>query len=1012
MAYHTDIQRADGLLYGGAVWSGTGLVFDVSAGRFRKDGAEYDAGPDQVTLSASDPEYGRFDVIAYDVDGNVVVIEGDTSSDPVKPEIDFETQQEITFVYVGPGATEPEDITTTAIYLEDDGVPTEWDGVVTAAGTLVLNSTNGEYSGTKSIEGTGVQSGDRIDFNAYTPENIASIGVLELWVKPKAFFFGSRTIQVAFYFAGVRVSDWININQYGFDSSDIQYQLISIPNTAFNFTSVNVDALRIESKGTGADIGFFIDQIQIQSGVDINDVNSGQGHFTVINQSQAFQVQIGDNMEVLSSDNSLSFDLSAGKIDMSVEIDNIVSFVNGLTKVGSNVKLGGTLTEDTTINFANFDLNFTNVDNFKINSTLLHVDADAASVGINVSPGSGVKLKVRGTSSAREMTFADAGVFSVNSDFSTPIQFVGSASNMQVLLQSSGGGWYQYISSDGSYNLRPSGFGTTVFHMDLGVALTNQLYLKSDGSIQMAGYGGGTKTGTPATLATWNASGVLIEATYNPIDELDDLSDAYKSANNFFLGHNGGSVGGSDSNNTGVGIGALDALNASTGNNNTALGSFALSSNTSGDNNTAVGRNALRDNVAGQANIAVGFEALLLNTGSYNLAVGSSALEDNTTGERNAGIGYRALANNTIGTSNIAIGYTALEDNTDGDSNIAIGSLALKDSISADSNIAIGVQALTVNTTGSENLAIGGSALASNVGGQSNVAIGHQAMINNVGSHANTAVGYNALQRHNSSASTINTYNTAFGYQAMFGSATPANNIGVRNTALGASALVAFTSGGNNVAIGYAAGDNLTTASRNILIGSGVDSDSSDDYINIGNVIYGDMGTSTATGTNDAILTIDGGLTIGNTLTLSDYGSGGRTGAIAYLAGFTAAGQVIEYAISSLPSVDPEVVATDSAVSTTVNLSSVSTGHHIYLANCTTANIVYSLPDATLSTATLTFKKIDVTVNTPVLDGSSTQTVEGVEEFEGFFDQGDTVTIASDGSNWRIISSHYSNFGS
>ena len=39
------------------------------------------------------------------------------------------------------------------------------------------------------------------------------------------------------------------------------------------------------------------------------------------------------------------------------------------------------------------------------------------------------------------------------------------------------------------------------------------------------------------------------------------------------------------------------------------------------------------------------------------------------------------------------------------------------------------------------------------------------------------------------------------------------------------------------------------------------------DYLNIGNAIYGDMGTSTATGTDDAAITIDGDLAVNDDIT-------------------------------------------------------------------------------------------------------------------------------------------------
>jgi hypothetical protein len=51
------------------------------------------------------------------------------------------------------------------------------------------------------------------------------------------------------------------------------------------------------------------------------------------------------------------------------------------------------------------------------------------------------------------------------------------------------------------------------------------------------------------------------------------------------------------------------------------------------------------------------------------------------------------------------------------------------------------------------------------------------------------------------------------------------------------------TEGRNNTALGYAAGDNLTTGSNNIIIGANIDAPlaTGDNQLNIGNAIYGNL---------------------------------------------------------------------------------------------------------------------------------------------------------------------------
>lgn len=85
-------------------------------------------------------------------------------------------------------------------------------------------------------------------------------------------------------------------------------------------------------------------------------------------------------------------------------------------------------------------------------------------------------------------------------------------------------------------------------------------------------------------------------------------------------------------------------------------------------------------------------------------------------------------------------------------------------------------------------------------------------------------------------------YNTFIGESA---GATSGNSTATTdaNTALGYQTLNALTTGKNNIAIGYQAGDLNTTGDDNILIGYDVDAPlaTTSDYLNIGNLIYGDL---------------------------------------------------------------------------------------------------------------------------------------------------------------------------
>lgn len=177
--------------------------------------------------------------------------------------------------------------------------------------------------------------------------------------------------------------------------------------------------------------------------------------------------------------------------------------------------------------------------------------------------------------------------------------------------------------------------------------------------------------------------------------------------------------------------------------------------------------------------------AEVINDANNNTGFGSSVLNSLTSGTANTAMGYNTLTAVTSGANNTAHGWSALKTVTTGAGNTAVGCAALEDSSGgASDNTAVGNAALQQNTTGSVNTAVGASALV-------------------VNSDAN--------------------YNTAIG------------GLALNNT----------TTGGHNVAIGYEAGTTNETGEGNILIGyqADVPTGSTDNYLNIGGVITGNMST-------------------------------------------------------------------------------------------------------------------------------------------------------------------------
>jgi hypothetical protein len=240
-------------------------------------------------------------------------------------------------------------------------------------------------------------------------------------------------------------------------------------------------------------------------------------------------------------------------------------------------------------------------------------------------------------------------------------------------------------------------------------------------------------------------------------------------------------------------VGVSVGLGAGSVATNIAVGDTALDSNTTGSNNVAVGYNALTSNTDGFQNTAVGSQALDANTsGDYNVAVGYDSLSAATTANYNTGAGYRALNAATTGAGNTALGADALLLNQTGSNNVAVGYQAA-DAFTGSNVVAIGAGALSSVTTGSNNTAVGKDALQ---------------LVNT--SSGNTAVGFEALLK------ATNSGNTAVGKQAL----REVTGLALGNTAIGFEAGDSLTTGSNNTVIGYEADVSAVGVSNEVTIGN------------------------------------------------------------------------------------------------------------------------------------------------------------------------------------------------
>lgn len=260
--------------------------------------------------------------------------------------------------------------------------------------------------------------------------------------------------------------------------------------------------------------------------------------------------------------------------------------------------------------------------------------------------------------------------------------------------------------------------------------------------------------------------------------------------------------------------------------------------------------------------IAIGPEAGGLYSGTYGTFVGNGAGNSHTNGDNSTFVGTYAGYYNTTGDHNTFIGAESGNANVSGGENVYIGAEAGKDAL------------------GWYNTGVGRGSLRYLTSGRNNATLGYRAGFYNQTGYANTIVGAEA------------------GWGASGQSFSS-------STLLGYWAGYALTTGSDNIFIGYKSGDSATSGSRNIIIGHDKDlpAATTNDYLNIGGLIVGDLSGSSATvngslyvgGTNittaldgkvdlteTSSVTLSGGVLINSgELSNLDYGirlSGGPTG--------------------------------------------------------------------------------------------------------------------------------------
>ena len=267
------LAPSNAIISGNAAYSGTGLMYNITALQYRIAGVIYNSLATSIALVAADPTFDRIEVLYVDNLGVVGVLAGTPAAAPVKPQVDPNTQVEITFVTVAAGASAPSGLTTIDIYKEDTAPP-EWVGSSDFGADFT--ETVNPHTGTNCINTlTGFIKDKELIFTPAAPYAING-GDLVFWLAPTSSMAApNKAFRIGFFNAGVLVGTYASLGgvpfiQYGFDplGPNNVYQLIVIPMTEFGVLPATVDALRIYKPNGGPtqNTTFLLDDVVIIEG--------------------------------------------------------------------------------------------------------------------------------------------------------------------------------------------------------------------------------------------------------------------------------------------------------------------------------------------------------------------------------------------------------------------------------------------------------------------------------------------------------------------------------------------------------------------------------------------------------------------------------------------------------------------------------------------------------------------------------------------------------------------------
>lgn len=581
-----DLYQGNAVIYGGVslvpgttnqyyCWASAYIINNVlyaSADDFVSDTVTLNAAP-----TAPDSRFDLFVVQSPEVTGQaeIVVVEGDPDTSPLKPSIDLAIQVELGLKLLGSDETTPPEINTEQVYDENTGEASEWTNSFATTGVNVAdtsnplkNSVHVSFVGTQGITfGQQVQwtNDVPVGFNANT-KICFRLQVNGSWSSPSAR--NQSRIIINLYdganFASSITLNRTNIINYGYNPNHWNLPfLVTIPITAFTqfreFTQFDSIQFDFDNLADG-----YLDDIYIQDGIVGPSQPSLLSFLDLIDTPSVYSGMAGKAVIVKTDESGLEFvDIVGGAFEVIDEGNG-----NGIVKAGrvsanyGNVGLAAFdashSTSASSVRGAtgNYSAAFgrnpraSGLDSFAFGNSAVASGESAVALGYQcVASGDYSFATVYATASGLSSCSLGAGTASTNSRAmswnngglaSGPESTAFGLDTVASGTRSTAGGEYteasgraswaygveanaysygEFVVGTNSTSYAPAGVGSynvldRAFVVGIGAntgARADGFRVWKNGSIDLPSYGSGTFTGTAAYTLQVDSSGNLIE---------------------------------------------------------------------------------------------------------------------------------------------------------------------------------------------------------------------------------------------------------------------------------------------------------------------------------------------------------------------------------------------------------------------------------------------------------------------------------------------------------------------